>query len=104
MSHEDIKAVSDAYRSIYTSTTEYVEEETATEDQIDEVRRPNPNMVLKRASKLRAELWDVMDMLEDTAAQVGNPIAERDMKRYSDEAQKTVSALMEMENQVRRGR
>jgi len=103
MSHEDIKALSEAYRSIYTEP-EVVEEETIEEEQLDEVRRANPNMVLKRASKLRAELWDVMDMLEDTAAQLENPIAERDMKRYSEDAQKMVSSLMEMENQVRRGR
>jgi len=99
MSHEDLKALSDAYLSIY---AEPVEEETG--EQIDEVRRPNPNAVLKRASKLRAELWNVMDMLEDTASQLENPIAERDMKRYSEDAQKMVSSLMEMENQVRRGR
>jgi len=103
MSHKDIKALSDAYRSIY-AETETVQEETTEEEQLDEARRANPNAVLKRANKLRAELWDVMDMLEDTAEQLGNPIAERDMKRYSDEAQKVVSALMEMENQVRRGK
>jgi hypothetical protein len=101
MSHEDLKALSDAYRSIY-SGPEAIEEETSEEEQLDEARRPNPRMALKRASNVRSEVWEASDALEDVASALDNPIDERLLKQYSDTAKKLVNMLIDMENKVRK--
>ena len=102
MSHEDIKALSDAYRSIYAEPEVVEKEETDEEEQLDEARMPNPRMALKRASALRSEIWEVSDALEDIANALDNPIDERLLKQYADTSKKVVNMLIDMENKVRK--
>jgi len=53
MSHEDIKAVSEAYRSIYASTTEYVEEERKEQDRFVQVSKQD----VRKAKKIASDMF-----------------------------------------------
>jgi len=83
MSHEDIKALSDAYRSIYTSTTECVEEETSPEEQIDEARTMSVKDLGKKIDSLEDVHQDIRMSMVDTIDDVGK------RKRLETKLQKT---------------
>jgi len=83
MSHEDIKALSEAYRSIYTSTTECVEEETSSEEQIDEVRTMSAKDLGKKIDSLEDVHQDIRMSMVDTIDDVSK------RKRLETKLQKT---------------
>jgi len=83
MSHEDIKALSEAYRSIYASTTEYVEEETSSEEQIDEARTMSVKDLGKKIDSLEDVHQDIRMSMVDTIDDVGK------RKRLETKLQKT---------------
>jgi len=83
MSHKDIKALSDAYRSIYASATEYVEEETSPEEQIDEARTMSVKDLGKKIDSLEDVHQDIRMAMVDTIDDVSK------RKRLETKLQKT---------------
>lgn len=64
MSHEDIKAISDAYRSIY-SEPKVVEEETVEEEQLDEAAK-TAKQIAQRADTLSKNISQFENMLKQS--------------------------------------
>lgn len=99
MSHEDIKAISDAYRSIYTDDSEI---------QLDEARKPNASALARKIDKMRNQ--DIDNLIEkigdyEEAVQMdtgSSPIPSSAMKKVKKAASDLSDALRSVEDSIRR--
>jgi len=91
MTHKDIKAISDAYLSIYQKPEEeVVEEETTKEEQIDEAAK-TARQIAKRADTLSKNINDFEKMLKGSKPQG----AGRDYDKAVDEFRKAYISLVD---------
>jgi len=97
MSHEDIKALSEAYRSIYASATEYVEEESSSEEQIDEARAMSAKDFGKRIDSIEDAHQEIKMSLVDSIEDVSKrKRAESALQKAYDQYFKRLSEIERM--------
>ena len=98
MSTEDIKAISDAYRSIYTEP-EVIEEDAVEEEQLDEAAK-TANQIAKRADTLSKNINEFEKMLKSSKPQGAGRDYDRAVDEFRDAYISLTDAIAKVEGMM----